>query len=462
MNRNIVKMAGFIIVMFFMVIVYMTYIQVFQSAELLTHPQNRRLQILEEQVVRGRIKDSRDRVLAGTKISGNDRKRIYPYGSVTGNITGYVSQKLGRWGLEDTFNEELLGLDSNFAEGSWALNKLDRDKQGNDVILSVDAELQKTAYEMLGDRKGAVVAIEPASGRILVMAGRPGYNPENIEQEWDQLREDPDSPLLNRAAQGLYPPGSTMKIVTVAGILREKPETVNRVFNAPGYIVVEGMRIEDPQARGKMRLAEAFAVSSNYVFATLGLEQGAVRLVKTAHSFGIGENMPLEIATSVSRIPEPELMSKAEVAESAIGQGKILVSPLNMAVVAAAVANGGRAMEPSLVDEVRDPGGYVVRVFNPKPMQNPVSENVAAVIQELMVNAVDKGTGREAALPGIQVAGKTGSAENPHGRAHAWFIGFAPADDPRVAVAVIVENGGAGGAQAAPIAREIMKKVIRQ
>ena len=463
MNRNIVVVAGLIMAAFFINIVYMTYLQVFRSDELLNHPRNRRLQILEEKILRGKISDSRDRVLAETIISGESGKRVYPYGEITGNVTGYLSRKLGRWGLEAVYNQELLGLDSGLAgDGSWALNMLDTGKPGNDIVLSLDAELQKTAYDMLGNRKGAVVALEPDTGRILVMVSKPGFDPGQIESQWESLRTHPDSPLLNRAAQGLYPPGSTMKVVTAAGILAEQPDTVSRTFEAPGYIEVEGRRIEDRQAKGKLSLAEAMARSSNYVFASLGMELGAARFVAAAHSFGIGKELPLEITAAQSRIPEPGEMSELELAETAIGQGRLLVTPLNMAVVAAAIANGGRVMKPSLVDEVRGPGGGIIRSFKAEQILTPVSAETAGIIRELMVAAVANGTGRAASIPGVQVAGKTGSAENPHGSAHAWFIGFAPAENSEVAVAVIVENGGAGGTEAAPIAREIMKKVIRQ
>ncbi len=463
MNRNIVIIAGIIMAAFFINIVYLTYLQVFRSDELLNHPRNRRLQILEEQILRGKIIDSRDRVLAETVISEETGKRIYPYGEITGNLTGYLSRKLGRWGLEAVYNRELLGVYSTpGGDGSWALKMLDKGKAGNDIVLSLDAELQKKAYNMLGSRKGAVVALEPGTGRILVMVSKPGFDPGQIESQWEMLRADPDSPLLNRAAQGLYPPGSTMKVVTAAGILGEKPETANRIFDAPGYIEVEGRRIEDSLAKGRLNLAEAMARSSNYVFALLGMELGAAKFVDTAHGFGIGRELPLETATAMSRIPEAGEMSQLELAETAIGQGRLLVTPLNMAVVAAAVANDGRGMKPSLVDEVRGPGGGVLRAFKAEQFLTPVSAETAGILRDLMVAAVANGTGRAASIPGVQVAGKTGSAENPHGSAHAWFIGFAPAENPKVAVAVVVENGGAGGTEAAPIAREIMKEVIRQ
>jgi len=227
-------------------------------------------------------------------------------------------------------------------------------------------------------------------------------------------------------------------------------------------VVIEGRRIEDRQARGRLSLSQAFARSSNYVFATLGIEQGARNFVQMAHNFGIGQNIPFDIFTENSRIPVPDQLSKLELGESAIGQGRVMVTPLNIALVAAAVANKGKVMAPSLVDEIRRPDGSLIRASQPRVLWNTIDEKTADILRQLMVAAVANGTGRSASIPGIQVAGKTGSAENPHGKTHAWFIGFGPADDPQVAVAVIIENGGAGGAEAAPVAREIIKTVIGQ
>ncbi len=463
MNKNIVRITGLIFGAFAVVIIYLTYIQVFHGTYLLNHPRNRRLQMLEEAVDRGRILDRSGRVLAETTTTGGGRTRVYPYGDITSAITGYLSRTYGRSGIESSYNEELLGLDNSLgSEDFWALKRTGRSQQGNDVVLSLDMDLQQLAYRMLGSRKGAVVAVEPATGRILAMVSRPGFNPQDVESRWNVLKQNPDSPLLNRATQGLYPPGSTMKVVTAAGILTRKPDTANRVFDAPGYIVIEGRRIEDTQARGRLSLAQALARSSNYVFALMGIEQGAQSLVEMARAFGIGRDIPFDLPVEDGRIPNPGDLSRLELGESAIGQGRVMVTPLNMALVAAGVANGGRIMTPTLVDEVRSPGGAVVRSFQPKVLLSPISKNVAGKLRDLMVTAVAGGTGVEANIPGVKVAGKTGSAQNPHGRAHAWFIGFAPADRPRVAVAVIIENGGAGGREAAPIAREIIKTVIGQ
>lgn len=460
MNKNIVKIAGLIIAAFLINIGYLTYLQVFQSEKLLNHPRNRRLQILEETVIRGKIIDSLGNTLAETSVENGRNKRIYPFGELTSHVTGYDSKRYGRTGLESTFNGSLLGFTRDFADSDfWSLKKFKTSDRGNDLILSIDLSLQKLAYQMMGNRKGAIVAIEPSTGRVLAMVSKPGYNPQLLEAEWQRLSMDPASPLLNRAAQGLYPPGSAFKVITAAGILKQSPESINRIFNAPGYVVVEGRRIEDQQAKGNINFTQALALSSNYVFATLGIEMGPENLAGMAKSFLINSKLPFDLEVSTGRFPLPQ--SKLELAEAAIGQGRILTTPLHMALTAAAIANKGTIMTPRLVDKIRSPGGSVVWQSEPKVLAKTVQEDTASLIRDMMVAAVERGTGVRASIAGVTVAGKTGTAENPHGIPHAWFIGFAPANNPQVAVAVIIENGGTGGREAAPLARDIMKAVIK-
>ncbi len=461
MNKNIVKIAGLVIAAFLLNIGYLTYLQVFKADELLNHPRNRRLQSLEEKVYRGRILDSKGRVLAETITENGTKRRTYPYGEVLGNITGYVSKRYGRAGLEAAYSSTLLGFDvESTGTDFWSLKKVGSPEQGNDIVLSIDSSVQQLAYRLLGQRKGAVVAVEPSTGRVLAMVSKPGFNPENLELQWENLNKNPESPLLNRAAQGLYPPGSTFKVITAAGILTKNPEILNDSFEAPGYIVIEGRRINDSQAKGLLSFKRAFAVSSNYVFAKLGIELGAPELLEISRKFWLNRKLPFELPVSEGRIPNPN--SKLELGETAIGQGRLLLTPLNMVMATAAVANNGVIMAPRLVDEIHNTEGEVVWRLKPEELSVAVDGTVAAWLRESMVEVVDRGTGSKAAIYNIPVAGKTGTAENPHGAPHAWFVGFAPAVNPQVAVAVIIENGGTGGREAAPIAREVIKAVIRK
>lgn len=462
MKKNILKISILLIAAFMVNLMYLTYLQVFEGNKLLNHPRNRRLQLIEESFQRGTIFDAKGLALARTVEEGGKKKRVYPFGEMTGNITGYDSKRYGRSGLEASFNWALLGMKNDLAGFDfWSLKRFENNGRGNDLILTIDAKLQQLSYTLLGNRKGAVVAIEPSTGRILAMVSKPGFNPGLVDDLWQQLNTNVDSPLLNRAAQGLYPPGSAFKIITASASLAQKPENINRVFNAPGYITIEGRRIEDKQAQGRLNFKQAFAVSSNYVFASLGLEMGAESFIKAAEGFYINRQFPFDLPVAQSSIPKPQSLSKLELGESAIGQGRVMVTPLNMAMVTAGVANNGKIMAPTLVDQVRGPGGSSLWRFEPKILSVCTPETTAAQLQEIMAWTVTAGTGTLASIPGIKVGGKTGSAQNPHGQTHAWFVGFAPADNPKVAVAVIVENGGAGGREAAPIAREVFKAVIR-
>lgn len=458
MKKNIRVLATLIVTAFIIVTGWLTYIQLYQGEKLLTHPRNRRQQLVEAGIQRGSIFDRSGRVLAETKIPGGPR--IYTYGPVTAPVLGYVSRIYGRAGLEQSRNSELLG----FYETRW--NRIfggpakPRTNRGYDLYLTLDAGLTEVAYRLLGDRRGAVVAMEPATGRVLAMVSRPAFDPGRLEDDWNRLAGDPASPLLNRAAQGKYPPGSTLKIVTGAGAIGQDPAVAERVFDAPGYIVVDGHRIEDKQVRGRVDFREAMARSSNYVFAFLALKQGQDKFIETAEGFYFNKKFSFELPAAPGTLPGR--MSRVELAESGIGQGRVVTNPLHMAMIAGAIANGGKMMRPYLVEEVMAPGGAKIFTAQPELLTDATSPQLAAAIKDAMTAVVQSGTGKAAALPGRQVSGKTGSAENPHGLPHAWFVGFAPADNPRVAVAVVVENAGAGGEVAAPIAREVLRGALGQ
>lgn len=458
MKKNIRVLATMTVMAFIIVAGWLTYIQVYRGEELLTHSRNRRLQLVEAGIRRGGIFDRTGRALAETVAPGGPR--IYPYGPATAPVLGYVSPVYGRTGLEQSRNRELLG----FYETRWSRifggPAKPRTDRGYDLYLTLDAGLQELAYRLLGDRRGAVVALEPATGRVLAMVSRPAFDPARLAEDWARLVKDPASPLLNRATQGQYPPGSTMKIVTGAGALWQKPTVAETVFDAPGYIVVDGHRIEDKQVSGRVDFRQAMARSSNYVFATLALQLGQDKFLATAEKFYFNKKFPFELPVITGSLPGR--MSRAELAESGIGQGRVVTNPLHMAMIAGAIANGGKMMQPYLVEEIRLPGESKLFTAQPELLTTAISQETAAELKKAMMAVVQSGTGKAAALAGWQVAGKTGSAENPHGQTHAWFAGFTPAENPRVAVALVVENAGAGGEVAAPIAREVFRGALGQ
>ena len=443
---------------------YLTYFQVYERQKLIESSYNRRLWEQEETVTRGTIYDAKGRVLAKTVEENGAKKRIYPGGEAFGPIIGYSSKKLGRANLEQALNGELLGISQQDPMMVLRQKVLGVSK-GNDVYLTIDSELQNKAYQLFRGRRGALVALDPNTGAVLALVSSPGYDPDFIEQMWESLSKDENSPLLNRAVQGLYPPGSTFKIVTLAAALESIPDIESRTYETPGHVEVNGRVIRDYEGfrPGNYDIKKAFSLSSNSIFVKVGLEVGKERLFDKAIDFGFNDKISFELPVAASRFPRFSLIGDdVELAEASIGQGKILTTPFQMAVVASAVANGGRIIKPYIVQKVVTPLGEVKNFSNPSVLKEAIDVVTANKIREYMVDVVEHGTGRAAGIKGIKVAGKTGSAENPHGKPHAWFVGFAPADNPEIAVAVVVENAGSGGTNAAPIARDVMWHYLKE
>lgn len=494
MNDNIRKLGYFFIIIFAVLILYLGYLNVLIGPLLATDPHNRRLAAAEEAIIRGTIYDRNGIVLAEDRVTGNSKKRVYPFGSATGHLLGFISQRYGRTGLESTFDHHLLALDE---AGKWRSTFdriLGRQIYGHNINLTIDSGLQKRAQNLLGSRNGAVVALDPKTGAMLAVVSSPTFDPgsienvvktENIVQNeknvelkitvFDMLKkQSEDSPLLNRAVRGYYPPGSIFKIITGAGALEANQQNSNLVNECKGSITVNGFVLKDLASHGRIGFNDAMAVSCNTFFASLGLELGGDGLKKTARSFGfelmeydksgrsVG-NYPLagtEIPFNLGTLPLNKI-DPAEVASTAIGQGRVLVSPMHMALVAAGIANGGVIMKPVVLEKVSSREGSVYKRMSPEVLYTAVSPEIAGRVAAAMKDSVAKGTGSQASVSGLTVAGKTGSAQNPHGETHAWFVGFAPAEDPRIAVAVVVENAGSGGGVAAPLARQIFRDYLK-
>jgi peptidoglycan glycosyltransferase len=422
-----------------------------------------RLWVLEKRVLRGGIYTREGENVATSLRQGETVVRCYPYGDLYCHILGYHSRRLGKWGLEGEYDAYLLGLKGDF-RSSLLLRSGSSDLHGHNLYLTIDHQLQELAGQLLASYQGAAVVLNPKTGEILALVSTPGFdpNPEYLEKNWEQIRNDSRHPLLNRATLGLYPPGSVFKIVTAALGIERFPGLAGEVFSCRGEIVVAGRTLRDLRPHGKVDLKEALAVSCNSYFASLGLRLGAERFSSGLRVFGWGEELPFELPTAKVPLPEKSLTSANALAEAAVGQGKILVTPLFMALVTAALGNNGVMMEPFLVQEIRSSRNEVLWKRSPRVWRRVCSPEVAAQVKEAMVEVVNSGTGTAASLPGIQVAGKTGSAENPRGRPHAWFVAFAPAENPSVAVSVIIENGGEGGKVAAPIARKLIALALSE
>lgn len=444
----------------------LVYWQVVRSDALQENPANRRLILMEQRVVRGGIFDRNGEILAQTQTTQNQRKRVYPKGEVLEPLMGYATLQHGSAGMEAAFGDWLFGIkNATPAQELEQLFQLPR--KGNDVVLTLDYRLQKIAYDGLRDKRGAAVALDPRTGEVLALVSYPGFDPNTLDQDWSELIKKTGSPFVNHAF-ALYPPGSTMKVITSAAILRSGVNTGD-LYNCTGSTVINGQVIpeQNDKAHGWVNFDTALADSCNTYFATFGVRSGDQQFLNAVKGFGFGQTIPFELPVSSSRITNqaavPKQLSTNLLAASSFGQGEVLVSPFHMALAAAGIANHGVIMAPHIVDRVMDDKQSVLYKTNAKPWLTALSSEEADKIKSAMIAAVNDGTASPGGIEGIQVAAKTGSAE-PGGNAktHAWYIAFAPADSPKIAVAVLVENGGTGGAAAAPIAREMIQTALSQ
>ncbi|HEU5034698.1 MAG TPA: penicillin-binding protein 2 [Mycobacteriales bacterium] len=475
MNRALRRVALAALVMFAALLVNANVVQVGEANSLKNNPHNARVLLSEYSHQRGPIVVA-GRAVALSKKTNDAYKylRTYPGGALYAPVTGYYSLVVGTTGIEQAENSILSGDSDKLFVRRLSDYFTGRTPQGGEVVLTLDPKAQQAAFSALNGRRGAAVALDPRTGAVLAMVSTPSYDPtpltthdpKEIQRAYRNLLQQPGSPLLNRAISQTYPPGSTFKVVTAAAALSSGrfrpssqlpapnqlslPQTTHKLQNFQGEQCAGGRQIS---------LADALRVSCNTAFGALGLKLGQDRLRAQAQAFGFGSSfdIPLPVATSVfpSDIPPPQ------VAFSAIGQFSDAVTPLQMAMVAAGVANHGVVMKPYLVQKTLAPDLSTLSTAQPQQLSRAVSPGVAAQLTQMMEGVVRSGTGTAAQLPGIAVAGKTGTAENVPGKpTHAWFICFAPAQNPRVAVAVLVENGGTGGVAAAPIARQIMQAVL--
>lgn len=439
-------------VLFVALILQLTYVQVWAAPKLKVNPSNTRAIEDEMKVERGAIVSADGVELAVNRQSGDYFFREYPQGDLVSPWLGYNSLRYGRAGVERVYNEELSGQSGILGLTNYWDQILGRPHRGADLKLTIEMAVQRAAAEALGDRKGAVVALDPKTGAVLAMVSYPRYDPNELEAVWQQINSDPDAPLLNRAAQGLYPPGSVFKMVVAGAALQEGVVAADTTFTDTGTVTAGGYVVRNygDNIYGEHTFAQAFSKSINTTFAKVGVTLGADAMARYAGDFGFGQASPWPLAGAKSVFPDPGSMDKAHVAQAAFGQGEVLATPLEIALVASAVANGGAIMKPYIVDRVLDYHQNVLSETRPQTWSKPLTPETAATVKQFMVQTVTGGTGTSAGIEGVQVAGKTGTAEVADGESHAWFAAFAPADDPQVVVAVLVENAGTGGAWRLP------------
>ena len=467
---------------FIALISYIAYFQVFEGPEIASDSGNKRLWAKRNEVLRGTIYDRNGNALTNSvRIDEYNQSREYVYGNLFVHALGYIDERFGITGLEDEYDSELSKY-NGFSNGirniikdfdlKNAFENRDVEKIGNGIVTTLDYDIQKAAYDAMGDLKGAVVAINPKTGEILAMVSKPTYDPSNLETVIEEANSgvDEESKLLNRAINGKYPPGSVFKTVTLAAALENNPDVVNETFHDTGKIVFpDGTSLSNymNQIHGDLSLQMAYRVSSNFVFGTLAMDMGNAKLKEVAERFGFNSRIN-GIGLSIPESSFPTLKEEeiGNIAQSGIGQGSVISTPIQMAIVAATVGNDGVLMQPKLVNKVVDKDGNTIKEISNKSLKDDViSTDIANTIKEYMGYLVSNNLYRWPAFEGTNAGGKTGTADymledGTEGIPHGWFISVAPLDNPEIAVAVIVEEGENGAGSAANIASKVVRTAV--
>jgi peptidoglycan glycosyltransferase len=478
MNKPIRRVAFIAMIMFALLLANGTYMMIFRQSSLAAQPENRRVRDAEFAQNRGAILAAGKTEIAET-VPAKDRfkyQRVYPEGELYAAITGFYSYDRASSGLERTYNAQLAGTDDALFVRRLVDMATNRTPEGASVQTTIVPKIQKAAADALGNQKGAVVALNPKTGAVLAMVTSPTFDPNDIAthdieaagKAYDRLASDSQHPLSNRAAREIYPPGSTFKVVTAAAALTDG-KTPDSMVDSPDRLKLPGTRVflsNSTNCGGtKITITQALKVSCNTAFANLGMDVGASKLREQAQLFGFDRRHLGDLGGVASQFPDK--LNEAQLALSSIGQYDVAASPLQMAMVSAAIANDGVLMDPYVVSQVRSQDLKPIETHEPTELSTAMTPENAKELQQMMGVVVSQGTGHNAQIPGVEVGGKTGTAQSdPKRKPFAWFTSFAPLDDATVAVAVIVEdadiprNDIAGGRVAAPIARAVMQAAL--
>lgn len=444
---------------------YFVYFMAVQSKDVINNSYNQRQTILAKRVVRGKILGSKGEVLAETISNGSGGEtRSYPYGRLFTHVVGHSSQ--GKTGVELSENFNLLTSNDNPVTNFQ--KKMDGKKTiGDNAITTLNVDLQKVAYDALGNHKGAVVVMEPSTGKILAMVSKPDYDPSpaSLDIQWKSLVADTneESCLVNRATQGLYPPGSTFKILTTLAYMRQTDDTSKFSYQCSGTEKQDGIVVNcyRNHVHGKLNLQNAFAKSCNSCFAFLGTKLNIKEYRKVCESFFFNTKLPTKMVHNKSSFVLNNNSNKEEIMHTAMGQGKTQITPLHAAMIVSTIANKGVMMQPYVVEKLESNNGAIVRETKETAAGTLMTEEEVKELTTYMKEVVRSGTATSLSSLSYPVAGKTGSAEyDATKNSHAWFLGFAPADNPQAAVAVIVEGAGTGSEYAVPIAKKVFQSYI--
>ncbi|MBU3128967.1 peptidoglycan D,D-transpeptidase FtsI family protein [Clostridium tagluense] len=464
-TNNIKKVLIVFMILFLSLTLYISYFEIYTAPKVISSSYNARLWVQRNEVLRGTIYDRNHNPLTkSVRVNASTQKREYTAGAAFANVLGYVDPRYGITGLEKTYDSQLMKDDTGILN-IFNFTKVKKAKVGRDLVTTLDMNLQEKAYNLLGNNKGAVVALNPKTGEILAMVSKPSFNPNYLDTNWSTINNDKNRPLLNRAVSGLYPPGSTFKVVSALSSIENLGGVKNKTFHDNGKLVfnsTQSLSDFEGEVPGDVSFKDAFVLSSNVVFGGLGLDLGNDKLKSTAEKFYFNKTIPSDgIIIDNSKFPSYKKNEAGNIAQSAIGQSGVLASPMQMALVASTIANGGVMMEPYLVNKVMTNKGSLVKETTPASIATVATSENSDYIKDLMRAVVSRGTGTAANIPGLDVCGKTGTADydinGVPAEAHSWFIGLAPYNNPKIAISVIVENGGQGGVLAASIAGKLIK-----
>ena len=438
---------------------YTCHYAITHQQELINNSYNGRQEIFAAQNTRGSIFAAGGQVLDETQTDadGNER-RVYPYDNLFAHAVGYATN--GRFGVEAAANYYLINSNAKLSD-KVASDVAGSKYPGDSVVTTLDVGLQEVAAKSLGVYKGAIIVSEPSTGRILAMVSKPDFNPNEIDTLWDGLIQDKESTvLLNRVTQGLYPPGSTFKIVTALEYIRENPDSYGQYSyqcNGRYSSGQDTINCYHGSVHGHEDFTRSFAKSCNASFANIGMTLDRTRWGQTLDGLLFNQELPVSFAYNKSKLVVNADTSDSDILQASIGQGTTQITPLHLNMITCAIANGGTVMKPYLVDHVKNNEGTVIKQFSPDSYKELLTQTEAAALTELMTAVVESGTGTKLAGLTYTAAGKTGSAEfnNVKTDSHAWFTGFAPAQEPEVCVTIIIEGAGSGGDYAVPIAKRI-------
>ena len=454
------RILTFISLLFILILGYMTYFQVVKADKLKNSEDNKRNWVDDNKLKRGNILDSNGNILAETKTDEKgDKFRYFPYGEAYAHIVGYNSKKYGKTGIEKKFNTTLLNKQDKTPIGELKKILIDQ-KEGNSVKLTTNTELQKYALSLLEGHKGSMILMNPQTGSIIAMADRPTFDPNKIESNWANIISDEENaPLLARSTSGLFTPGSVYKLITGTALL-EKLSGSDLNYNDKGSTTIDHYKINNyaKEVNGNIDLRKALVKSSNTYFADQVQKIGVDSMIDVSKRFMFGQEIPFELKTAISPIPYNDKTTALELGTAAFGQGKDLVTPLQVALYTSAIANGGNMMKPHIVSEILDPSGKIIEKVTPEVLSKVADKKIMDTMKDYLKSSGDRNFA--GFVKGKKVAGKTGTAEKTKDKIHSWVTVFYPVDNPTIVCTAFFEEENKIAAEMIPLVKKLVNKAI--